>query len=76
MLGQMMEAVEFPAEVPLRKLPPKDWALTGAKGRPSRFGKKGAPPPLTSSVPVARLRRMTFRQHSRLDGAVTVRKDR
>ena len=37
MLGQMMEAVEFPAEVPLKKLPPKDWALTGAKGRPSRI---------------------------------------
>jgi 2-oxoglutarate ferredoxin oxidoreductase subunit alpha len=37
MLGQMMEPVEFPAEVPVKKLPPKDWALTGAKGRPSRF---------------------------------------
>lgn len=37
MLGQMMEAVEFPAEISLKKLPPKDWALTGAKGRPSRF---------------------------------------
>jgi 2-oxoglutarate/2-oxoacid ferredoxin oxidoreductase subunit alpha len=37
MLGQMMEAVEFPAEVPLKKLPQKDWVLTGAKGRPSRF---------------------------------------
>jgi len=37
MLGQMMEALEFPAEVPLKKLPPKDWTLTGAKGRPSRI---------------------------------------
>jgi 2-oxoglutarate/2-oxoacid ferredoxin oxidoreductase subunit alpha len=37
MLGQMMEAVEFPPEVSLKKLPPKDWTLTGAKGRPSRF---------------------------------------
>lgn len=37
MLGQMMEPVEFQAEVPLKKLPAKDWALTGAKGRPSRF---------------------------------------
>lgn len=37
MLGQMMEPVEFPAEVQTKKLPPKDWTLTGAKGRPSRF---------------------------------------
>jgi len=37
MLGQMMEPVEFPPEVPLKKLPHKDWTLTGAKGRPSRF---------------------------------------
>ena len=37
MLGQMMEPVEFPPEVQLKKLPPKDWALTGAKGRPSRI---------------------------------------
>ena len=37
MLGQMMEPVEFPAEVQTKKLPHKDWALTGAKGRPSRF---------------------------------------
>jgi 2-oxoglutarate ferredoxin oxidoreductase subunit alpha len=37
MLGQMMEPVEFPAEVSVKKLPPKDWALTGAKGRPSRI---------------------------------------
>lgn len=37
MLGQIMEPVEFRPEVPLRKLPPKDWTLTGAKGRPSRF---------------------------------------
>ena len=37
MLGQMMEPVEFPPEVSLKKLPHKDWTLTGAKGRPSRF---------------------------------------
>ena len=37
MLGQMMEPVEFPPDVQLKKLPPKDWTLTGAKGRPSRI---------------------------------------
>jgi 2-oxoglutarate ferredoxin oxidoreductase subunit alpha len=37
MLGQMMEPVEFPPEVQLKKLPHKDWTLTGAKGRPSRI---------------------------------------
>jgi 2-oxoglutarate ferredoxin oxidoreductase subunit alpha len=37
MLGQMMEPVQFPPEVNLKKLPPKDWTLTGAKDRPSRF---------------------------------------
>ena len=37
MLGQMMEPVEFPPEVSIKKLPHKDWTLTGAKGRPSRF---------------------------------------
>jgi len=37
MLGQMMEPVEFHPEIPIKKLPHKDWALTGAKGRPSRF---------------------------------------
>ncbi len=37
MLGQMMEPVEFSPEVPIKKLPHKDWTLTGAKGRPSRF---------------------------------------
>ncbi len=36
MIGQMMEPVEFPAAVDLATLPVKDWALTGAKGRPSR----------------------------------------
>jgi 2-oxoglutarate ferredoxin oxidoreductase subunit alpha len=37
MLGQMMEPVEFPPDVQLKKLPPKDWTLTGARGRPSRI---------------------------------------
>ncbi len=37
MLGQMMEPVEFPDRKNPKRLPPKDWALTGAKGRPSRF---------------------------------------
>jgi len=37
MLGQMMEPVELPPEVQIKKLPHKDWTLTGAKGRPSRF---------------------------------------
>ena len=37
MLGQMMEPVEFPPEVQVKKLPRKDWPLTGAKGRPSRI---------------------------------------
>jgi 2-oxoglutarate ferredoxin oxidoreductase subunit alpha len=37
MLGQMMEPVEFPPEIQLKRLPHKDWTLTGAKGRPSRF---------------------------------------
>lgn len=37
MLGQMMEPVELPPEIPMKRLPPKDWTITGAKGRPSRF---------------------------------------
>lgn len=37
MLGQMMEPVEFPDRKNPKKLPPKDWRLTGAKGRPGRF---------------------------------------
>jgi 2-oxoglutarate ferredoxin oxidoreductase subunit alpha len=37
MLGQMMEPVELPPEISMKKLPHKEWALTGAKGRPSRF---------------------------------------
>ena len=37
MLGQMMEPVELPEEVPIKQLPNKDWTLTGAQGRPSRF---------------------------------------
>jgi len=37
MLGQMMEPVQLPPEVQGKKLPHKDWTLTGAKGRPSRF---------------------------------------
>ena len=34
MLGQMMEPVELPEPIPPEKIPPKPWALTGAKGRP------------------------------------------
>jgi 2-oxoglutarate ferredoxin oxidoreductase subunit alpha len=37
MLGQMMEPVTFPDPINPKMLPSKDWALTGAKGRPSRF---------------------------------------
>lgn len=33
MLGQMMEPVELPEPVPPERIPPKPWALTGAKGR-------------------------------------------
>ncbi|HOO77590.1 MAG TPA: 3-methyl-2-oxobutanoate dehydrogenase subunit VorB [bacterium] len=35
-LGQMIEPVEFRDPLP-RPLPPKDWALTGARGRPPRM---------------------------------------
>ena len=37
MLGQMMEPVQLPPEISVKRLPHKDWTLTGAKGRPSRF---------------------------------------
>ncbi len=33
MLGQMMEPVELPEPIPPERIPPKPWALTGAKGR-------------------------------------------
>jgi 2-oxoglutarate ferredoxin oxidoreductase subunit alpha len=33
MLGQMMEPVALPAPIPKERIPPKPWALTGAKGR-------------------------------------------
>lgn len=36
MMGQMMEPVEFPEPIDPADLPPKDWTITGAKGRPSR----------------------------------------
>jgi len=36
MIGQMMEPVEFPEPIDPAGLPNKDWALTGAAGRPSR----------------------------------------
>ena len=36
MLGQMMEPVVLEKKTP-RRLPPKDWALTGAKGRPQNI---------------------------------------
>jgi 2-oxoglutarate ferredoxin oxidoreductase subunit alpha len=37
-LGQMMEPCSFRAP-PRRELPPKDWALTGAAGRPRRIAR-------------------------------------
>lgn len=37
-IGQMMEPVEFKEKTP-QKLPEKDWALTGAKGRPTNLVK-------------------------------------
>ncbi len=37
MVAQMMEPVLFPPMRNLDELPPKDWTLTGAKGRPSRI---------------------------------------
>jgi len=37
MVAQMMEPVRFPPMSPLEDLPPKDWAITGARGRPSKF---------------------------------------
>jgi len=36
MIGQMMEPVEFPDKYEEPELPPKDWAATGADGRPPR----------------------------------------
>ncbi len=36
LMGQMMEPVVFPDPVDPATLPPKDWTLGGAKGRPSR----------------------------------------
>ncbi|HWR82963.1 MAG TPA: 3-methyl-2-oxobutanoate dehydrogenase subunit VorB [Candidatus Deferrimicrobium sp.] len=37
MIGQMMEAVEFPESYSEPPLPPKDWAATGAKDRRPRI---------------------------------------
>ena len=37
LLGQMREPVIFPE--PVKQIPEKDWALQGAKGRPSRFSR-------------------------------------
>ena len=62
MLGQMMEPVEFPPEISLKKLPHKDWVLSGAKGRP-----------VASSVPVSRPDR---RRRTQLEVDEEVRKDR
>jgi 2-oxoglutarate ferredoxin oxidoreductase subunit alpha len=42
LLGQMMEPVEF-RDPPKRALPPKPWALTGAKGRPRNIVKSFYP---------------------------------
>ncbi|MBN2384743.1 3-methyl-2-oxobutanoate dehydrogenase subunit VorB [bacterium] len=39
MIGQMMEAVEFPDKYEEPPLPPKTWAATGAKGRPPQIVK-------------------------------------
>ena len=36
MMGQMMEPVAFPDPIDPKDLPPKDWALTGCKGREPR----------------------------------------
>ncbi|MCB2189519.1 MAG: 3-methyl-2-oxobutanoate dehydrogenase subunit VorB [Deltaproteobacteria bacterium] len=36
MMGQMMEPVEFPEPIDPASLPTKDWALSGAAGRPAR----------------------------------------
>ncbi len=37
MVAQMMEPVRFRPMRPLDDLPSKDWTITGARGRPSRF---------------------------------------
>ena len=37
MMGQMMEPVELPEPLDLQKLPPREWVLDGADGRPSRI---------------------------------------
>ncbi len=37
LMGQMMEPVIFPEPIDPKSLPPKQWTLTGAAGRPSRF---------------------------------------
>lgn len=37
MMGQMMEPVVFPDPIDPKTLPPKEWILDGAKGRPSRI---------------------------------------
>ena len=39
MIGQMMEPVEFPDKFVEDKLPEKDWAITGAKGRKPKVAK-------------------------------------
>ncbi|MCK9614294.1 MAG: 3-methyl-2-oxobutanoate dehydrogenase subunit VorB [Candidatus Omnitrophica bacterium] len=39
-VGQAMEGVDFPSKSEFKKkLPPKKWALTGAKGRPANIAK-------------------------------------
>jgi 2-oxoglutarate ferredoxin oxidoreductase subunit alpha len=40
MLGQMMEPVEFPKPANPKKLPPKDWTLTGAPSFWTRFWRR------------------------------------
>jgi 2-oxoglutarate/2-oxoacid ferredoxin oxidoreductase subunit alpha len=37
MVGQMMEPVELPPEIPVESLPAKEWTLSGAEGRGGRI---------------------------------------
>lgn len=51
MIGQMMEAVEFPEKYDEPPLPPKDWAITGSEGdSPTKVMKTGATPRATKLI--------------------------